>query len=339
MDGNGKLDDYEFICGLALFTKTTVDHKIEAVFEVFDVDKSLTIDKKEFAVLVETIMKLNNKSVTEAEMKAKMESLKQQYFRLEDYVTMNSFSKMVKEDDDLRKAMLDKGIFGPKELDLNQYDEDLENELGKYKFEEEGLEEGDQAVPGGLMQSLDGEGGFEMEEVGGGDQFMAIKPWEGTVRNTVPDGWKPKASDGDIPDASLSLQYVHGYRCHDTRNNIFYTPEGKLVYHTALVGIQLDTKTNKQMFVTDNIDDIMSMACYGNLCATGDIGPKPALVIWDNVTMKSLQVYSGDLTKGIAMLAFSFDGKLLACTCMDPDKMVYVFDVEKLIAGKRKGRL
>lgn len=339
MDGNGKIDDYEFICGLALFTKTSVYQRIEAIFEVFDTDKSQVIEKKEFEELVETIVKSNNKSASAASVKEKVQKLKASYFSTDETVSLNTFTQMVKEDDDMRKALLDKGVFGLAEIAVDQYDDDINNELNKYNFEKEEAEAGDQMLPGAVLAPVGEEGIFALEEVGGGDQFMAVKPWVGTVKNTVPDGWKQKPTDGDVPDATLSMSYIHGYRCHDTRNNIFFNPEGLLVYHTALVGIQLDTKANSQKFVTDNIDDIMSMACFENLCATGDIGPKPALVIWDNVKMATLQVYSGDLQKGIAMLAFSWDGKLLAASCMDSDNTIAVFDVQKLLAGERKSRL
>ena len=150
---------------------------------------------------------------------------------------------------------------------------------------------------------------FDKEEQEVGDQFMAIKPFEGTVRNSVPTNYKPSKSDGDTPNASLKLNYVHGFRCHDTRNNIFYNPQGKLVYHTAQLGIQLDVDTNKQTFVNENVNDIISMDSWNNLCATGDITDKPALVIWDNITMQPLATLIGVLRKGIAMLAFSKDGK------------------------------
>jgi len=51
----------------------------------------------------------------------------------------------------------------------------------------------------------------------------------------------PKASDSDPPSCELELQYVYGYRCHDTRNNVKYSPSGEIVYHVAATGIVLDT--------------------------------------------------------------------------------------------------
>ena len=73
---------------------------------------------------------------------------------------------------------------------------------------------------------------------------MATKPWAGTVKNSVPSNYKPSKGENDAPEANLELEYVHGYRCHDTRNNLRYTPSGKLVYHTAGVGVILDPKAN-----------------------------------------------------------------------------------------------
>lgn len=42
----------------------------------------------------------------------------------------------------------------------------------------------------------------------------------------------------------LDLEYVYGYRSHDTRNNLKYGANNEILYHTAAVGINLDSKTN-----------------------------------------------------------------------------------------------
>lgn len=51
--------------------------------------------------------------------------------------------------------------------------------------------------------------------------------------------------EANPPNANLELEYVYGYRCHDTRNNLRYGDRGQLVYHTAGVGIVMDPKTMK----------------------------------------------------------------------------------------------
>ena len=56
----------------------------------------------------------------------------------------------------------------------------------------------------------DQDGMFKIEEAGDGDQFMAVKPWLGVVKNSVPTNYKPNPRDGDAPDANLELEYIHG---------------------------------------------------------------------------------------------------------------------------------
>jgi hypothetical protein len=109
------------------------------------------------------------------------------------------------------------------------------------------------------------------EEMGEGDQFMAIKPWMGTVKNSVPSKYKPSKKDGEAPDSSLTLEYIYGYRCHDARNNLRYTAEGLVVYHSAGVGIVLNPVDNTQKFFMDHNDDIHCLALdpTGRFCATG----------------------------------------------------------------------
>ena len=75
-------------------------------------------------------------------------------------------------------------------------------------------------------KKLDQDGMFEEEVVGSGDQFMAVKPWLGVVANSVPSKYKPNKRDGEAPDATLKLEHIYGYRCHDTRNNLRYTADG-----------------------------------------------------------------------------------------------------------------
>jgi len=49
---------------------------------------------------------------------------------------------------------------------------------------------------------------------------------------------------GSKPKVSPVLDYVFGVREKDVRNNVRYTSKGKIVYHTAGVGIVLDAEKN-----------------------------------------------------------------------------------------------
>ena len=46
------------------------------------------------------------------------------------------------------------------------------------------------------------------------------------VVNTVPSIYKPSKLDEKVSDDQLELEFVHGYKCHVTRNNLRYTQNG-----------------------------------------------------------------------------------------------------------------
>lgn len=81
----------------------------------------------------------------------------------------------------------------------------------------------------------------------------------GAVKASQPSDYKPKRGEGDQPNCSLELEYIHGYRCHDCRNNLKAGPNGELVYHTAAVGIVLDVESNRQKFFMEHTDDILCL--------------------------------------------------------------------------------
>lgn len=55
-------------------------------------------------------------------------------------------------------------------------------------------------------------------------------------------------SNPAAPDAKFTLEYVYGYRCADSRQNVFFNSAGQAVYMTAALGIILDQSSNTQKF-------------------------------------------------------------------------------------------
>lgn len=45
---------------------------------------------------------------------------------------------------------------------------------------------------------------------------MAVKPYLGVVKNSVPTEINPAQLDISAPNVSLELEYIHGFRCFDT---------------------------------------------------------------------------------------------------------------------------
>jgi hypothetical protein len=79
---------------------------------------------------------------------------------------------------------------------------------------------------------------FEVEEISADDAkgFLAVKPWVGAV--VAPSD--PPPVDKSVPDIQYELEYVYGYRSADTKQNLYFNPEGNLVYMTACLGVILD---------------------------------------------------------------------------------------------------
>ena len=86
-------------------------------------------------------------------------------------------------------------------------------------------------------------------------------------------------------------------------------------------------------------DDIMSIAVHpnGKIVATGEIGPKPLISVWNIQSQtESLVTFNSPLTKGIAHLAFSSSGKFLAASAMDDGHCVAIYEWQRKEDVKKK---
>jgi len=77
---------------------------------------------------------------------------------------------------------------------------------------------------------------------------MAVKPWIGAVKE--PDN-HPEVNK-DVPDESYALEYAYGYRCSDSRQNVYFNANGQVTYMTACLGVILDQPSNTQTFFGGN---------------------------------------------------------------------------------------
>ena len=131
------------------------------------------------------------------------------------------------------------------------------------------------------------------------------------------------------PELNLVLEWVHGYRAKDCRNNLRYLPDGKIIYHAAGLGIVYDKVTNSQTFFNLHTDNITAFALdkSGTLCATGETSKVPAVYVWDTRTMKTVAKFKGDFKVGIMAMNFSPTGKYLGVVGKDSDHLIAVYDV------------
>jgi HELP motif len=61
----------------------------------------------------------------------------------------------------------------------------------------------------GSSSVFKGRSGLQQQQHGG-DEFMAVKPWLGAIRE--PSQWKETPQQGAAPDADMSLSFVYGYQ-------------------------------------------------------------------------------------------------------------------------------
>jgi len=147
------------------------------------------------------------------------------------------------------------------------------------------------------------------------------------------------------PKARLELEYVHGFRGHDTRQCAGYNKHGSPVWITAAVGIVYDKDTHTQRFFQGHEQDILCMAINpadGITVATGQWtgnpsqGQKkdPKIMVWNSEDCSTLAELSGQHQRGISCLAFSPSGNKLASVGMDDQNSVVIWDWKR---GKPTG--
>jgi hypothetical protein len=169
-------------------------------------------------------------------------------------------------------------------------------------------------------------GGVPLEEPGGGDEWLANPPWKKTAEKMTPKGC-PR--NPDKPEANLCLDWVHGYRGFDSRNNVRYaSPDGShfLFYAGALGIVQSipdvdSSEAATQVYFGEHQDDVTCLAVCGEggevLAATGNMGKDAAIHLWVPYSegrasnSQSIACMVGSHPKGVSHLAFSLDGALL----------------------------
>ncbi|XP_055878559.1 echinoderm microtubule-associated protein-like 6 isoform X2 [Biomphalaria glabrata] len=153
----------------------------------------------------------------------------------------------------------------------------------------------------------------------------------------------PKVQVGEPPSAAggkkrkitqvtdLQLEYIHGYRGFDARSNLFYVNDGAdIVFHAAGTGIVQNLATSTQSFYLKHTDDIICLDVnqhpkLKNVIATGQIGTKPTIHIWDSVTKETLSIIQGGHSKGVCSLDFSCTGKNLVSVGLEDEHNIIVW--------------
>ena len=168
--------------------------------------------------------------------------------------------------------------------------------------------------------------------------FDNIKSLEDNVLQKM---YESGVSDATAPTSDdIDLEWVHGYRGFDCRNNVFYinysgsgsVEDRRLVYYCAALGVVLDPSQMEQSYFKGHSDDILSMALFSDvttqssttIAATGQQGVGRTFV-WEVQSLKTLASLETK-QKSVNMLCFSkgSGGRLLISVA--EDKSVAVSD-------------
>jgi hypothetical protein len=85
---------------------------------------------------------------------------------------------------------------------------------------------------------------FEKIPPGEGDEFAAVKPWLGAIKEPKN---KPKANKKEPVD-NYGIDWIYGYRSEEARMNAQFNEKGMAVYPAAAVGVVFDYKNMTQVY-------------------------------------------------------------------------------------------
>ncbi|KAK5925768.1 hypothetical protein CgunFtcFv8_021400 [Champsocephalus gunnari] len=133
------------------------------------------------------------------------------------------------------------------------------------------------------------------------------------------------------PEEGLRLQFVHGYRGFDCRNNLFYSQTGELLFHVAAVAVVYDRLKHSQRFYLGHDEDILCLTTHPikDYAASAQVGRDPAVHVWDIQTLKCLSLLKGHHSRGVCALEFTADGKSLVSVGIDEFHSIVIWDWKK----------
>jgi microtubule-associated protein-like 6 len=191
-------------------------------------------------------------------------------------------------------------------------------------------------IPEAEAANVDDQSAFFELDSGTMEDFAAVKPWVGS---TVPPS-RPPPENHTETDSVLKLEWIHGYRAQDCRNNLRYTMDQEIAFFTAATSIVLNVHEWQQKYNQSHTDEIIATALHPtlDLVATAQMGKVPCISVWCPKNMETKLILKGPHRRAISLLAFSNDGKYLASIGHDDEHSIVIWDWEnQTIKAKARG--
>jgi WD40 repeat protein len=211
---------------------------------------------------------------------------------------------------------------------------------------EDGPQEGD-PLDAGIEEPVEPVGLIEYDEAADSENehnFMAIKPWLGALypprkyraapydKKDLSSVFTEANNNWGLPEVTLELDYVFGYRTRNTRNSAYWLDENRVVFFGGGVCIIYKIKEDDQDFYFGHDDDVVCIDYHApsGLCASGSIGARDTvrLCIWDAQTQQTKHCITGFHRFAVTSVDFNPSGTMVVSTGLDEHHSVAVHSVE-----------
>ncbi|TMW55919.1 hypothetical protein Poli38472_008567 [Pythium oligandrum] len=345
------MDALEFLSVIAFIADAPIEDKIDLIFDSWDMSEDTALDVEECTIslkstlngLTKALRPVNERSTDKRTLALMddedIELLAERIFReIAKVASSSSLNQITINSDQFRayctenktaRALFDLFHSAKSEQNPSNQDEDDEsidpNDISADEARRlaQKIEQGQEAD-----SKTAGEESFSAQTEDPGDEFLAVKPWKGAI---VPPTKVP-ALDKTAPVIAISLEWIFGYCAQDTKNSVRYGHSGsghqdEIVYPAAAVGVVLNTKMMKQRHYLGHTDDVLSICLHPkqHVVASGEIGKRPKICVWDLSTQETLCVLQGFHQRGVLLLAFQQDSQLISIGG-DDDHSIAVYE-------------
>lgn len=340
-DSNGLVDALELLATIAMLSGMPVSRKLDFAFRAYDFDQSgkLTVDEMTLA-LKSTMTGLCKISNEKLPVESNFERISSEAFKRasqndKNKIEMSEFTYFCSHEPEVRSWI--------------DYFEDPSISTSSRETTNEALPVG---IGGGRSKrsltftsktSL-----FERVQNGDDDAETVSSLSRHTEKISAPSKLPPKEAGRQYPSSTFRLEWVHGFRCKDARNNLRYSSTGKILFHAGSVSVAMEKTSHTQRIHSAHSGDVVSMDVFipqDHSCtyvATGEIGMNPKIVVWDGDTTETLAVIRGFHKYAVTHLSFDASGKQLVAVGQDSSVVLYAlkaraprgFDITRMFASK-----
>ncbi len=164
-------------------------------------------------------------------------------------------------------------------------------------------------------------GGLTLLEVESKFKHMGNRPWRNVlpfINSTQGGNRNPKK-----PAKNLTLDWIYGYNAHSSKQNIFYSLKGDVIYPAGAIVVIQNVSSNTQRYFHHHFDLVTALTIFNNsdgetVVASAERGFRPSIHIWDCDSCAIIASIVGFHRGGVSRMSFSPDHELLASLGMDP---------------------